>query len=141
MTVNSPRQDDGSDLEGRLADIPRSRLIEEVISRWSDIIRLEGDVAALRRRLREAELLAQSASDPDLPLHGELEERARVADTRIALLERRLENERVRREANEIEAGRVEELREENMRLLGNEEELLLLILDMEAQIDRLSAT
>ena len=74
MTVNNPSQDDGSDSEGRLADIPRNRLIEEVISRWNDIIRLEGDVAALRRRLREAELLAQGAVDHERPLHGELGE-------------------------------------------------------------------
>jgi hypothetical protein len=139
MTVNNPHQDDGPGLEERLTDIPRGRLIEEVISRWSDIIRLEGDVVALRRRLREAELLAQSASDPNLSLHGELEERVRVADTRIAHLERQLENERLRREADEVDTGRIAELQEENARLLKNEEELLLLVLDMEAQIGRLS--
>jgi hypothetical protein len=50
-----------------------------------------------------------------------------------------LENERVRREADEVDAGRVAELQEENARLMRNEEELLLLVLDMEAQIDRLS--
>ncbi len=139
MTVNNPHQDDGSGLEERLADIPRSRLVEEVISRWNDIIRLEGDVAALRRRLKEAELLAQSASDPDPPLQGELEERVRVAGSRVAHLERQLENERLRREAGEFDAGRIAELQEENARLLKNEEELLLLVLDMEAQIGRLS--
>ena len=139
MTVNNPSQDDGSDSEGRLADIPRNRLIEEVISRWNDIIRLEGDVAALRRRLREAELLAQGAVDHERPLHGELEESLRVAGTRIAQLERQLENERVRREAGEIDSGRMEGLREENARLLRNEEDLVLLVLDMETQIDRLT--
>lgn len=140
MTVNSPRQDDGSDLEGRLADIPRSRLIEEVISRWSDIIRLEGDVASLRRRLREADLLVKTAGDPDRPLQVELEERVRVAGARITHLERQLDNERARREADGVDAGRLEELQAENARLLKNEEELLLLILDMEAQIDRISS-
>ncbi len=139
MTVNNPHQDDGSGLDERLADIPRSRLVEEVISRWSDINRLKGDVAALRRRLREAELLAQSADDPARPLQGELEERVRVAGSRVTHLERQLENERLRREAGEVDAGRIEELQEENARLLKNEEELLLLVLDMEAQIGRLS--
>ncbi len=139
MTVNNPHQDDVSGLEGRLADIPRNRLVEEVISRWNDIIRLEGDVAALRRRLREAELLAQSADSPERPLREELEERVRVAGSRVAHLERQLENERVRREADEVDAGRVAELQEENARLMRNEEDLLLLVLDMEAQIDRLS--
>ncbi len=140
MTVNNPSQDDGSGSEERLADIPRNRLIEEVISRWNDIIRLEGDVAALRRRLREAELLAQGAVDPERPLHGELEESLRVAGTRITQLERHFENERVRREAGEVDSGRMEDLQEENARLLRNEEDLLLLVLDMEAQIDRLSS-
>ena len=139
MTVNNPSQEDGSGSEERLADIPRNRLIEEVISRWNDIIRLEGDVAALRRRLREAELLAQSADDPARPLQGELEERVRVAGSRVTHLERQLENERLRREAGEVDAGRIAELQEENARLLKNEEELLLLVLDMEAQIGRLS--
>jgi hypothetical protein len=139
MTVNNPSQDDGSGSEERLADIPRNRLIEEVISRWNDIIRLEGDVAALRRRLKEAELLAQGAVDHERPLHGELEESLRVAGTRIAQLERQLENERVRREASEVSAERVGELQEENARLLRNEEDLLLLVLDMESQIDRLT--
>jgi hypothetical protein len=139
MTVNNPSQDDGSGSEERLADIPRNRLIEEVISRWNDIIRLEGDVAALRRRLREAELLVQGAVDHERPLHGELEESLRVAGTRIAHLERQLENERVRREASEVGAERVGELQEENARLLRNEEDLLLLVLDMESQINRLT--
>ena len=139
MTVNNPSQDDGSGSEERLADIPRNRLIEEVISRWNDIIRLEGDVAALRRRLREAELLAQGTVDHERPLQEELEENLRVAGTRIAQLERQLENERARREAGEIDSGRMEVLQEENARLLRNEEDLLLLVLDMESQIDRLT--
>jgi len=140
MAVNNPRQEDESGLEERLADIPRSRLIEEVISRWSDIIRLEGDVASLRRRLREADLLVKTAGDPDRPLQVELEERVRVAGARITHLERQLDNERARREADGVDAGRLEELQAENARLLKNEEELLLLILDMEAQIDRISS-
>ena len=139
MTVNNPSQDDGSGSEGRLADIPRNRLIEEVISRWNDIIRLEGDVAALRRRLREAALLAQGTVDHERPLQGVLEENLRVAGTRIAQLERQLENERVRREAGEVDSGRMENLQEENAKLLRNEEDLLLLVLDMETQIDRLA--
>jgi hypothetical protein len=39
----------------------------------------------------------------------------------------------------EADAGRIAELQEENARLLKNEEELLLLVLDMEAELDRLS--
>jgi len=138
MSVSAPSQDSVPDLYERLADIPRGRLIEEVVARWDEIVRLEGDVAALRRRLGEAEGITQlNRSDGSKEL--ELEERLRVAQATVRQLERQLENEHVRREISEVEASRFSELQDENSRLLKNEEELLLLILDMEAQIDRLS--
>ena len=62
-----------------------------------------------------------------------------VTGARIAEGSKQLENERIRREIAEAEMGRFSELQDENSRLLKNEEELLLLILDMEAQIERLS--
>ena len=74
------------------------------------------------------------------PLIGDLEERLRVANSRIRQLEALVQNEKVRRESFEADSGRLSELQEENSRLLRNEEELLLLVLDMEAQIDRLSS-
>ena len=83
--------------------------------------------------------MARGAVDSEHPLQGEMEEGLRVAGTRIAQLERQLENERARREAGEIDSGRMEVLQEENARLLRNEEDLLLLVLDMESQIDRLA--
>jgi len=138
MTVNSPPKDDSGDLRERLADIPRQRLVEEVVSRWDDVIRLEGEVASLRRRVRESELVAQSGGSDELVV-GELEERIRVAASKIRQLESLLQNESSRRESAEANTSRLEGLREENARLLRNEEELLLLVLDMEAQIDRLS--
>jgi hypothetical protein len=51
-----------------------------------------------------------------------------------------LENERRRRGdlEEDVGQGRVEELQEENVRLLRSEEEQMMLILDMEAQLDRL---
>ena len=42
MTVNTPTEDEGRGLRDRLADIPRDRLGDEVVSRWDDMIRLEG---------------------------------------------------------------------------------------------------
>ena len=69
---------------------------------------------------------------------GDLEERLRVADSRIRQLEGLVQNEKSRREGAEADSSRLAELQEENSRLLRNEEELLLLVLDMEAQIDRL---
>ena len=120
-----------------MANIPRDRLVDEVVSRWDDMIRLEGEVANLRRRVREAELVAQSGGSDGVVI-GDLEERLRVADSRIRQLEGLVQNEKSRREGAEADSSRLAELQEENSRLLRNEEELLLLVLDMEAQIDRL---
>ena len=122
-----------------MADITRDRLVDEVVSRWDDMIRLEGEVANLRRRVREAELISQSGG-VDGALVGDLEERLRVAGTKVRQLEGVVQNEKARREGAEAESTRLAELQEENARLLRNEEELLLLVLDMEAQIDRLSS-
>ena len=121
-----------------MADIPRDRLVDEVVSRWDDMIRLEGEVANLRRRVREAELISQSGG-VDGALVGALEERLRIAGSKVRQLEGVVQNEKARREGAEAEASRLAELQEENARLLRNEEELLLLVLDMEAQIDRLT--
>ena len=95
MTVNTPSKDDGPGLRERLEDIPRGRLVDEVVSRWDDMIRLEGEIASLRRRVREAELVAKG-SDIDGPLVSDLEERLRVADSRVRQLEGMVENEKVR---------------------------------------------
>ena len=138
MTVSDPSQDDGGDLKRRLAEIPRDRLIDEVVDRWEDVNRMEGDIANLRRRLREAELVSRS-SGADGAIVAEMEERIRIAEAKTRSLEARLQNEMGRRESAEAESKRASELREENARLLRNEEELLLLVLDMEAQIDRLT--
>ena len=138
MTVNTPPEDEGRGMRDRLADIPRDRLVDEVVSRWDDMIRLEGEVANLRRRVREAELISQSEG-VDGALVGDLEERLRIAGSKVRQLEGVVQNEKARREGAEAEASRLAELQEENARLLRNEEELLLLVLDMEAQIDRLT--
>ena len=138
MTVNTPPEDEGRGLRDRLADIPRDRLVDEVVSRWDDMIRLEGEVANLRRRVREGELISQSGG-VDGALVGDLEERLRIAGSKVRQLEGVVQNEKARREGAEAEASRLAELQEENARLLRNEEELLLLVLDMEAQIDRLT--
>tara|TARA_X000001036_G_scaffold222000_1_gene207758 strand:- start:997 stop:1422 length:426 start_codon:yes stop_codon:yes gene_type:complete len=139
MTVNTPTEDEGVGLRDRLADIPRERLVDEVVSRWDDMIRLEGEVANLRRRVREAELVSQSGG-VDGALIGELEERLRIAGSKVRQLEGVVQNEKARRESAEADSSRLTGLQEENARLLRNEEELLLLVLDMEAQIDRLAS-
>ena len=101
-----------------------------MVSRWDDMIRLEGEIASLRRRVREAELVAKGSSTEG-PLLSDLEERLRVADSRVRQLEGMLENEKARRMGAEADADRLTELQEENARLLRNEEELLLLVLDL----------
>ena len=138
MTVSDPSQDDSGVLKRRLAEISRDRLIDEVVDRWEDVNRMEGDIANLRRRLREAELVSRSGGS-DGAVVAEMEERVRVAEAKMRNLEGRLQNEMARREGAEAELRRVGELQEENARLLRNEEELPLLVLDMEAQIDRLT--
>ena len=130
------------DVSARLSDIPPERLVEEVISRWDELVRVEEDLARSRQRVRalEMELEGQGGDGSLRGRVAELEEALRVADARIAQMEGLLENERRRRGDLEegVGQGRVEELQEENVRLLRSEEEQMMLILDMEAQLDRL---
>ena len=130
------------DVAARLSDIPPERLVEEVISRWDELVRVEEDLALTRQRVRALEMeLSDQGGDGSLRGRvAELEEALRVADARIAQMEGLLENERRRRGdlEEDVGQGRVEELQEENFRLLRSEEEQVMLILDMEAQLDRL---
>ena len=146
MTEGIQGQDAGAegtpDVAARLSDVPPERLVEEVISRWDDLVRVEEDLALSRQRVRALEMELVDQGD-DGSLRGrvaELEEALRVANARIAQMEGLLENERRRRGdlEEDVGQGRVEELQEENVRLLGSEEEQMMLILDMEAQLDRL---
>jgi chromosome segregation ATPase len=118
------------------------RLAEEVISVWEEVLRVEGELATARQRGRalEMELDARESSGSNRARVAELEEALRVANSRIAQMETLLENERVRRADTEVggEKGRFAELQDENARLLRSEEEHVMLILDMEAQLERL---
>lgn len=130
------------DVAARLSDIPPERLVEEVISRWDELVRVEEELVLTRQRVRSLEMeLGDQGGDGSLRGKvAELEESLRVADARIAQMEGLLENERRRRGDIEesVDRGRMEELQEENVRLLRSEEEQMILILDMEAQLDRL---
>ncbi len=130
------------DVVARLSDIPPERLVEEVISRWDELVRVEEDLALSRQRVRALEMeLGDHGGDGSLRGRvAELEEALRVADARIAQMEGLLENERRRRGDLEegVGQGRAEELQEENARLLRSEQEQVMLILDMEVQLDRL---
>ena len=140
MTVNSPSQEDSARrLAKRLSEIPNERLIEEVIASWDDNVRLEGEIAVLRRRLREFEISNVSASK-NFTLTNELEEKLRVAKSKNSQLEKKLQNEKVRREVGQLETEKVLEIQEKNAKLLRNEEELLILIHDLEEELNRLTS-
>jgi len=146
MTDSNPPQglgeEEGPDLATRLSDMSPERLAEEVISVWEEVLRVEGELATARQRGRalEMELDARESSGSNRARVAELEEALRVADSRISQMETLLENERVRRADIEVggEKGRLAELQDENARLLRSEEEHVMLILDMEAQLERL---
>jgi ABC-type phosphate transport system auxiliary subunit len=75
----------------------------------------------------------------DGPTVTDLEEQLRVMKMRCGQLETKLENEKIRRiDGGDNLDSRLAELQKENIRLLKVEEEQMILILDMEAQIDRL---
>ena len=130
------------DLAARLSDMSPGRLAKEVISVWEEVLRVEGELATARQRGRamEMELDARDSGSSNRAKVAELEEALRVADSRIAQMETLLENERVRRTDIEVggEQSRFGELQDENARLLRSEEEHVMLILDMEAQLERL---
>ena len=146
MSDGNPSQglgeEGGPDLAARLSDMSPERLAEEVISVWEEVLRVEGELASSRQRGRalEMELDARESGGSDRAKVAELEEALRVANSRIVQMEALLENERFRRADIEGggEQGRFSELQDENARLLRSEEEHVMLILDMEAQLERL---
>ena len=130
--------DEDISLADRLKDISQDRLIEEVIALWDEINKMEIELAAGRRRFRSMELKNHSNNDSGRPLIAELEEKIRVVNTRNLQLKNQLGNERVRN--NDFESDRNKIILEaKNTKLLQNEEELLMLILDMEIHMDKLS--
>ncbi len=132
------------ELVAHLSGISHQRLVAEVMAMWDELGEMERELAMARQRSRalDFELNGLRTKRGGRGDYAELEERFRVAEARRAQLETMLSNERLRRKEAEDLAGstRVEELRTENSRLLKQEEEQLLLILDMEVKIDRLVA-
>ena len=127
--------------EERLAKFPNKKLVEEVISVWDEVIRIEQELANSRQRTRalELELASMDLEQGDGPTVTDLEEQLRVMKMRCGQLETKLENEKIRRiDGGDNLDSRLAELQKENIRLLKVEEEQMILILDMEAQIDRL---
>jgi hypothetical protein len=142
--LGSSTKEEGLPLEERLAKFPNEKLVQEVVSVWDEMIRMEQELASSRQRTRalELELAAIDLEHGDGVSVADLEEQLRVMKMRCSQLESQVENEKIRR----IDDGdgivpRLTELQEENARLLKVEEEQMILILDMETQIDRLIAS
>jgi hypothetical protein len=138
--LDSSPDTNGVPLEERLAKFPNKKLVQEVISVWDEVIRMEQELASSRQRARalELELAAIDLEQGDGPSVTDLEEQLRVMKMRCGQLETKLENEKIRRIDGGDSDSRLEELQKENARLLKVEEEHMILILDMESQIDRL---
>ena len=138
--LDSSPDTNGVPLEERLAKFPNKKLVQEVISVWDEVIRMEQELASSRQRTRalELELAAIDLEQGDGPSVTDLEEQLRVMKMRCGQLETKLENEKIRRIDGGDSDSRLEELQKENSRLLKVEEEHMILILDMESQIDRL---
>ena len=141
MSSNSAEQEGG--LSERLSEFSPERLVEEVISSWDEINESSRVNAVLRQRVSSLEAeLANGEVALDRGASAQMEEMVRVAEGKVLQLQRSLENEKARRKEAEESGGgsRIDGLLEENARLLRVEEENLMLILDMEAQIARLVA-
>ena len=128
----------------RLGKISHEKLVQEVISVWNEAMKIEQELVISRQRTRalELELEAIELEQGDSSSVADLEEQLRVMKIRYNQLENKLENEKIRRiDGGGISESRIQELQDDNSRLLKVEEEQMILILDMEAQIDRLLAS
>tara|TARA_B100001173_G_scaffold80549_1_gene68843 strand:+ start:136 stop:594 length:459 start_codon:yes stop_codon:yes gene_type:complete len=143
-TVDSSSEKAEETLAQRLSKISHEKLAQEVISVWDEVMKMEQELAISRQRTRalELELAALDLESEDAVSVSDLEEQLRVMKIRYNQLENKLENEKIRRiDGGGISENRAQELQDENARLLKVEEEQMILILDMEAQIDRLLST
>lgn len=143
-SVDSSSEQGEESLEVRLGKISHEKLVQEVISVWNEAMKIEQELVISRQRTRalELELEAIELEQGDSSSVADLEEQLRVMKIRYNQLENKLENEKIRRiDGGGISESRIQELQDDNSRLLKVEEEQMILILDMEAQIDRLLAS
>ena len=143
-SVDSSSEQGEESLEVRLGKISHEKLVQEVISVWNEAMKIEQELVISRQRTRalELELEAIELEQGDSSSVADLEEQLRVMKIRYNQLENKLENEKIRRiDGGGLSESRIQELQDHNSRLLKVEEEQMILILDMEAQIDRLLAS
>jgi len=91
--LDSSSEKDNSPLEERLAQFPNEKLVQEVISVWDEVIRIEQELANSRQRTRalELELASMDLEQGDGPTIIDLEEQLRVMKMRCGQLEAKLE--------------------------------------------------
>ena len=143
-SVDSSSEQGEESLEVRLGKISHEKLVQEVISVWNEAMKIEQELVISRQRTRalELELEVIELEQGDSSSVADLEEQLRVMKIRYNQLENKLENEKIRRiDGGGLSESRIQELQDDNSRLLKVEEEQMILILDMEAQIDRLLAS
>jgi hypothetical protein len=63
------------------------------------------------------------------------------SDLKIKRLEKQTQNEKLRRESSNFDQKKIKQLEIENVKLLQNEEEFMILIMDMETHIEKLVQT
>ena len=127
---------ENSDLAERLKDISQDRLVEEIITLWDEANNLELEL--VKSRKQNSDGLKNYSDDENRSVVMDYEEKLRVAKTKILRLEKQLQNEKIRREALDLNLDRIKNLELENSNLLKNEEELMILIIDMERHIEKL---
>ena len=79
-----------------MAQFPNEKLVQEVISVWDEVIRIEQELANSRQRTRalELEVASMDLEQGDGPTIIDLEEQLRVMKMRCGQLEAKLENEK-----------------------------------------------
>ena len=127
---------EGVNLSKRLRGIPQDRLIEEIIALWDEVNNLELELIKSKRR--SSGNTRRFSSGQDRINVVDYEEKLRVANSKITRLENQLHNEKVSREAYEVNIEKIKTLELEKANLLKNEEELMILIMDMEKHIEKL---
>ena len=127
---------ENSDLAERLKDISQDRLVEEIITLWDEANNLELEL--VKSRKQNSDGLKNYSDDENRSVVMDYEEKLRVAKTKILRLEKQLQNEKIRREALDLNLDKIKNLELENSNLLKNEEELMILIIDMERHIEKL---
>lgn len=120
----------------RLKDISQDRLVEEIITLWDEANNLELEL--VKSRKQNSDGLKNYSDDANRSVVMDYEEKLRVAKTKILRLEKQLQNEKIRREALDLNLDKIKSLELENSNLLKNEEELMILIIDMERHIEKL---